>query len=248
MTNSNSDNVNSSHKDEDSLKKFVQELETINKKYDEKDRLILESMQIEFFKEKSDEAIKTLNRVSQEWFSGKQKIQWRVMTPNSKNRQYLTPVGITIFFMIFAFTIWLDYDLGMLYFLFILIFAIILFIILWKNEQYSKTKVTIYRNKRKGIFIENNRSKRIKYGKDFTLKAFRLSENSSQLLKKTRIQLQKAITAETGWNFDNHWEYMTEQEKRAFMHSSGFWKSEYDNIEKFLKSSGHNPNYYDDIS
>ena len=234
--NSNKENAPSSQKDEDnSLETFTSKLQNTIKEIDEEQKYWNEKLKIERFKENNDKASKTLTRVSQEWFSGKQKIKWYIAKPEPKMFHIYEPLKV-IPFTIVAFYIWYDQNLSILILLMILIISIIVFIAIYKYQQYSIVKIKIDRTKRKGFIHEARYAKMqfIKYGQNVSLEPFRIPENNKETYKKMSIELQKAITQETGWHFDNEFEYM---DNKKFLQSMGLWKSEYDNLEKLLKKS-----------
>ena len=238
---SNNENIHSSSKDE-----FISKLQNTIKEIDEEQKYWNEKLKIERFKEDNDKASKTLKRVSQEWFSGKQKIKWYIAKPEPKKFHIYEPLEVVPFTML-ALYIWDMENLNILVLLMILIVSVVIFIFIYKYQQYSIVKIKIDRTKRKGFTHEYRYAKMqfIKYGQNVSLEPFRIPENNKETYKKMSIELQKAITQETGWHFDNEFEYMG---NKNFLQSMGLWKSEYDTLEKLLKSNPKNSRHYDDIA
>lgn len=223
-------------KNQKSEEQLLKELEEINKGIDELEKEMAEfeknmpkhfkkMAESESFPEKSDLAIKTLERVSQEWFANQRIIKWKVFEPNIKYDYYIYPfmyVLILSFIGIMLPVTISEKLVHWVYFSTLIVILVVIYFILYKKLQYSKATIKINRHRCKGIFIANNGEKRkIKYEKTVTLPAFRLPENDTGTYRKMRRQLQKAITAETGWFFNNQWE------------------DEQDDWKEFLKSNGY---------
>ena len=226
-------------KNQKSEEQLLKELEEINKGIDELEKEMAEFeknmpkhfkkiAESESFPEKSDLAIKTLERVSQEWFANQKVIKWEVIEPNIKSifHNYVFPFLLISIFaaLIFSFLLerWSEKGFSWIEFLIFIIAFIVSYIICFIKFKYLKTTIKIDRKKQKGVFIGYSNDKQsIQYGKTVTLPAFRLPENDTGTYRKMRRQLQKAITAETGWFFNNQWE------------------DEQDDWKEFLKSNGY---------
>ena len=173
-------------------------------------------------------SIKTLERVSQEWFANQQTIKWNVIEPSIKSifHNYVFPLLLisifAAFILSFLFERWSEKGFSWIEFLIFIIAFIVSYIICFIKFKYSKTTIKINRKKQKGVVVGYRDDKQnIQYNKTVTLPAFRLPENDTGTYRKMRRQLQKAITAETGWLFDNQWE------------------DENDDWKEFLKTNGY---------
>ena len=215
-----------------SLEEILQGVEELEKEIAEFEKTmpkwVKKMAESEYFPEKSDLAIKTLERVSQEWFANQQTIKWKVIEPSIKSifHNYVFPLLLisifAAFILSFLFERWSEKGFSWIEFLIFIIAFIVSYIIYFIKFKYSKTTIKINRKKQKGVVVGYRDDKQnIQYNKTVTLPAFRLPENDTGTYRKMRRQLQKAITAETGWLFDNQWE------------------DENDDWKEFLKTNGY---------
>lgn len=163
--------------------------------------------------EKNQEAIKTLERVAQEWFAHQEEIQWVVIAPNDEqHKKFPWKLALTIVAGSFAvfYPIWEKQGISSLEILTILALGGFFFY-QWKNKeiQYIETYVKIIRPMQKGILIDKDgKISNIKYGELFMLPIFRLPETANQNDEhdpyvSMRKKLQNAIHQETGWRFED---------------------------------------------
>lgn len=171
-------------------------------------------MNNKYFPENSKKAIKTLERVSQEWRSNKVKVQWKVSQPNSKLSTYIE-ASVELVFILFMLYLWIDIMLkrGFEWGLFLFMLALILpMVIVFLKSKYDSKLIIINRKKRKGWEyppIGGSIVNKMKYRDNYILPAFRLPENDDGTYAQMRKELQHAITAETGWRFqDDNFEIM----------------------------------------
>ena len=144
-------------------------------------------MNNKYFPENSKKAIKTLERVSQEWRSNKVKVQWKVSQPNSKLSTYIE-ASVELVFILFMLAL------------------ILPMVIVFLKSKYDSKLIIINRKKRKGWEyppIGGSIVNKMKYRDNYILPAFRLPENDDGTYAQIRKELQHAITAETGWRFQN---------------------------------------------
>ncbi|MBQ9725240.1 MAG: hypothetical protein IJV56_07885 [Neisseriaceae bacterium] len=167
------------------------------------------------------EAAKTLDTVFNEWQSGKQVVEWTVLQAVSPqelaNRMkmlkmglYSSPVLVVIatFFML-KFVLDFDKQTSMIFIaamaLFIIIdvfLAIPLTLKAATKNLHNPITVKIDRNKKLAVITHQQQSKKVKYGSQGVLPAFRLPENNRSQYAEKRSTLQQQITAETGFLFE----------------------------------------------
>ena len=166
-------------------------------------------MNNKYFPENSKKAIATLERVSQEWLRRKIKVQWKVSKPNSKLEALISGSAylVMILFMLY---VWIEltfrqgFQWGISLFMLMVISPIA---IVLSKIKYDSKLIIINRKKRKGWEyppIGGSIVHKMKYGDDYILPAFRLPENDIDgTYAQMRKELQRAITAETGWRFQD---------------------------------------------
>ncbi|MBR6027292.1 MAG: hypothetical protein IK065_06850 [Neisseriaceae bacterium] len=197
-----------------SLEEILQGVEELEKEIAEFEKtmpkLAKKMAESESFPEKNDLAIKTLERVSHEWFANQQIIKWEVIEPNIKSlfHNYVFPFLLISIFAAFILSFllerWGEKGFSWIEFLIFITAFIVSYIICFIKFKYSKATIKINRKKQKGVVVGyRNDKQNIQYNKTVTLPAFRLPENDTGTYRKMRRQLQKAITTETGWIFNN---------------------------------------------
>ena len=166
-------------------------------------------MDNKYFPENSKKAIETLERVSQEWRQNVIKVQWKVSKPNSKLEVLIFGSAYLVMILCILW-LWIDiirkegFQWSTSLFMLMLISpaAIVL-----SKAKYDSKLIIVNRKKRKGWDyppIGGNIVNKIKYGDNYILPAFRLPENDTDgTYAQMRKELQRAITAETGWRFQD---------------------------------------------
>ena len=169
------------------------------------------------------EAQKTLDTVFNEWQSGKQVVEWTVIPPINPAQQertirifkygaYSSDILIVVvaLFLYFNNTLGLDKTMALILLGCMILVAAVSFFIsvplivknMRKNLQNAIT-VKIDRSKKLAHLTRQQQSKKVKYGSQGVLPAFRLPENDmGSKYANMRQQLQQQITAETGFLFE----------------------------------------------
>ncbi|MBR5940521.1 MAG: hypothetical protein IKZ88_04620 [Neisseriaceae bacterium] len=168
-----------------------------------------------------NEAQKTLDTVFNEWQSGKQVVEWQVIPPSDpkelalrekivKLNMYSSPILLVIGGIMVVMFAGLDKTLSAIVFGICVLLAVCEFIFLmpWalkmaRQNVHNATTVKIDRNKKLAVITRQQQRKKVKYGSQGVLPAFRLPENDMGSKYATmRGQLQQQITAETGFLFE----------------------------------------------
>ena len=166
------------------------------------------------------EAAKTLDKVFDDWQSGKQVIEWQVIPPADPqelaNREKMLKmsmlsspillVGGCVLAAVFA-------DLGTTMSIILIAIGIVLavcelmflfpyMIKMARKNLINAITVKIDRNKKLATITRQQQNKKVKYGQQGVLPAFRLPENNRSQYAEKRSALQQRITAETGFLFE----------------------------------------------
>lgn len=168
-----------------------------------------------------NEAQKTLDTVFGEWQSGKQVVEWTIIPPADsqelENREkmlklsmYSSPVYLLLGFILAAIFADLDRNLSILLVVLGVVLAVCEFVFLvpWvlkmsRKNLHNAITVKIDRNKKLAVITRQQQSKKVKYGSQGVLPAFRLPENDiGNKYANMQQQLQQQITAETGFLFE----------------------------------------------
>ena len=166
--------------------------------------------------EDSQYAIKTLNKVSQEWDSGKTMIKYAVKIPKDKKQYKKSFLIGCVYLLVFVATalfaqVSSGHKIDMGYMIFVSLFMIFLYFVLIKPEISKYTKYTVIIHRKKKYISsqtmaqgknEAGRYRKGKFGENFDLYAFRLPENDTGEYERLRQTLQAKITAETGCAFN----------------------------------------------
>ena len=147
----------------------------------------------------------TLSRVLSEWNSGKEKIRYTIDIPKSKWDFIFDMVTCIIWgsFGLGAFVLALRqhllFPVGIVTFL----CGIVVYVLARKNAPYTY----IINRKKKRLYCGTYGMQSYiqqDYGEPFSLPTFRLPDNDySGKYARMREKLQKKITDETGWTFEN---------------------------------------------
>ncbi|MBP5790016.1 MAG: hypothetical protein J6W29_07280 [Neisseriaceae bacterium] len=187
-----------------------------------------------YYPEKNNEAINTLLRVTQEWFSNQKYIQWIVIVPNKKIKYRIYEFIFTkililatiIFVIIWVMFYRINNNLSNNWFIYLVVFLIIVFRLkdFFIIDKYSSIEVRIYRDRKSGWTNRYNQNEyEHKYGEHLVLKPFRLPENDNGTFQKMRDKLQEAITNETGFIFEEKSETFLESLQSTKKSWQDFW-------------------------
>lgn len=167
----------------------------------------------------NEAAAETLDTVVNEWQSGKQQIEWQVVEPAepqelAKREKMLK---FSIYSSMFSIPLGgalglLTFDLGQTLSIVYMTFCILIVVCeyvfflpfmvkLARKNILNATTVKINRSKKIAIITRHSLSKKMPYGTQGTIPAFRLPENNRQQYANKRNTLQQQITAETGFLF-----------------------------------------------
>ena len=167
-----------------------------------------------------NEAQKTLDTVFNEWQSGKQVVEWTVIPPADpqelanrekmlKMSMFSSPillVGGCVLAAVFAdlgttlsiILIAIGIGLAVCEFMFLFPYMIKMA----RKNLMNAITVKIDRNKKLATITRQQQNKKVKYGQQGVLPAFRLPENNRSQYAEKRSTLQQQITAETGFLFE----------------------------------------------
>ncbi|MBP5789579.1 MAG: hypothetical protein J6W29_05030 [Neisseriaceae bacterium] len=167
-----------------------------------------------------NEAQKTVDTVFNDWQSGKQVVEWTVLQAVSAQQQALRVKMLKIGLYSGAVLVVvgallaikfgnMDKQTTILFLVAIGAFLIsdIFFAIPRVLKEVAKNMhnaitVKIDRNKKLAVITRQQQSKKVKYGSQGVLPAFRLPENNRSQYAEKRSTLQQQITAETGFLFE----------------------------------------------
>ncbi|MBO7081774.1 MAG: hypothetical protein J6V99_07055 [Neisseriaceae bacterium] len=167
-----------------------------------------------------DEAVNTLDTVFNQWQSGQQVIEWKVIpiaSPDEVARRekmlkltmYSGSLMILVVALLSVITMNLGTTLSIIFLGICVAFAIgeslFLLPLLLKAARKNLINariVKINRNKKIATITHQQQTKKMKYGSQGVIPAFRLPENNRSQYEQKRASLQQQITAETGFVFE----------------------------------------------